>query len=111
MLDVIAYKTDGSSTKYKTNEKGQILLFDQKVDSSLKLEVHQFNTYFDLTVQEGVVEYIFNLKQTISLPEKNKFGWWLNLLEILVLIVSAILFYLAWPYVWDFANTIVNAIV
>ena len=78
---------------------------------SLKLEVHQFNTYFDLTVQEGVEEYIFNLKQTISLPEKNKFGWWLNLLEILVLIVSAILFYLAWPYVWDFANTIVNAIV
>lgn len=111
LLDVIAYKTDGSSTKYTTNEKGQILLFDQKVDSSLKLEVHQFNTTFDLVVEDGVEEYIFNIEQPQSLHEKNKSKWRLNLLEILVLIISTILCYLAWPHVWDIANEIVNTII
>lgn len=109
-LDVIVHKTDGSSTKYITNIKGQILLSNQKVNTSLILEVVKFSKNFELIVQEGIEEYIFNLIQA-SLPAKKKSWWWLNLLEILVLIVSAILFYLAWPYAWNFANTIVNTIV
>jgi hypothetical protein len=109
-LDVIVHKTDGSSTKYITNIKGQILLSNQKVNTSLVLEVVKFSKNFELIVQEGIEEYIFNLIQA-SLPAKKKSWWWFNLLEILVLIVSAILFYLAWPYVWNFANTIVNTIV
>lgn len=111
LLDVIVRKTDGSPTKYTTNEHGQILLSNQKVDTSLILEVTKFDTSHNLIVQEGVEEYIFNLEQIPSSLEKNKSRWWLNLLEILILIISAILFYLVWPYVWDFANTIVNSIV
>lgn len=75
------------------------------------LEVVKFDTKHNLIVQEGVEEYIFNLEKVPSLSNKKRSKWWLNLLEILVLIISAILFYLAWPYVWDFANTIVNAVV
>lgn len=111
LLDVIAHKTNESSTRYTTNENGRIFLSNQEVDTSLELVIEKFNTTFNLIVQEGVEEYIFNLEQTPSLLEKEKSRWWLNLLEILVLIISAILFYLAWPYVWDFANTIVNAVI
>ena len=109
-LNIIVHKADGSSTKYTTNKKGQILLSYQKANTSLTLEVEKLNKSYELIVQEGVEEYIFNLKQPFLLTKKKSI-WWLALLEILVLIVSAILFYLAWPYVWDFANTIVNTIV
>ncbi|UBD64067.1 hypothetical protein K6V25_14090 [Bacteroides salyersiae] len=111
LLDVLVRKNGESSTKYTTNEYGQIFLSNQEVDTSLMLEVVKFDTKHNLIVQEGVEEYIFNLEKVPSLSNKKRSKWWLNLLEILVLIISAILFYLAWPYVWDFANTIVNAVV
>ncbi len=111
LLDVLVRKTDGPSIRYTTNDIGQIYLSNQKVDTSLILEVPQFYTSFDLVVEEGVEEYFFNLENTPPLPKKIKSRWWLNLLEILVLMISLILSCLAWPYVWNIANEIVNSVI